>query len=83
MEKTERQLDREIAESYLGRYVTADSPSRFPSRRVTGIAREVDASAAGSVMLWLELPDGSREHVFLAGVVPEIPRATAVRRGPR
>jgi len=72
-------LEREIAESYLGKLVTAAS-SGIPRRRVTGFAREVDASSAGSVMLWLEMPDGSRQHVFLAGVVPEVPQATAFRR---
>lgn len=77
--KTPAQLDREIAESYLGMLVTADS-SGIPSRRVAGIATKVDTSAAGTVMLWLAMPDGSLQHVFLGNVVPELPQATLRRR---
>lgn len=77
--RTPAQLDREIAESYLGRLVTADS-SHIPSRRVSGIVTKVDTSWAGTVMLWLELPDGSLQHVFLGSVVPELPQATLLRR---
>lgn len=81
MSTTAKQLDREIAENYLGRYVTADVPRIGPSQRIRGLATKVDASLAGSVMLRLDLPKGSHEHVLLAGGAPEVPRAS--RRGHR
>jgi hypothetical protein len=71
------QLDREIAESYLGKRLTARNLPFLRKRRVTGIARRVDASLHGDVMLWLELTDGSLVPVFLEDVVPEVPPATA------
>jgi hypothetical protein len=72
---TALQLDHEIAESYLGKFVTADSWIRR-GRRVAGIARKVELSHRGNVMLQLELPNGSNEWVFLKSVVPEIPQAS-------
>jgi hypothetical protein len=86
--KSAQQLDREIAESYLGMSVSANAlviPRRgaLPIQRVRGIAREIDTSSAGAVMLWLDLPDGNRAHVFLTDVVPDIPQATARLRGHR
>jgi hypothetical protein len=71
------QLDREIAEGYLGKRVTASLSFLVPKWRVTGVARRVDSSLRGDVMLWLELSDGSRVPVFLKDVVPEVPRAMA------
>ena len=67
------QLDREIAESYLGMIVTADTSS-IPPRRVTGVARGITATARGTVMLTLEKPDGSIHNVFVGSVVPQVPQ---------
>jgi len=83
MEKVAKQLDREIAESYLGMQVTAKSSS-IPRRSVTGVATKVDTSAAGRLMLWLDqTSDGMMHHVFFEDVVPVVPQAVARRKRER
>jgi hypothetical protein len=77
--KTAIDLDREIAESYIDKFVTVDVPL-IPTRRVTGVVKKIDDTlTAKQVMLWIELPNGQLIHAFLTEVVPEVPRAT-VRR---
>lgn len=80
MPRSDKQLDREIAESYLGRPITGYTvsspfdPGR--SRRVTGVAREIE-ERRGGLLLWIELPDGRRLPVAYEWIEPVVPRATA------
>lgn len=79
MGKSSAQLDREIAESYLGMTVTAEAPT-IPRRRVTGVATKVGATAGGHLMLEIETKDGRLHNVFLEDVVPQVPQARAAYR---